>query len=520
MSVKTANSVQQLVASVSGAAINLGAATNGNRTLALAIAETGAQIAVGSTNIAFRMEDDAGAWKNGKCTISATGQVTQTSITNSSANGGEPTFASTGRKLSLILDAAQIGSFVTVDDGIAPSALASAGAAQSSDIIVITRNGVELALTAGALATLAGAAPDTTAPTATASAVANGSPTIVNVTMSEALDPAFVPAAAAFTVGGHTVSAVAISGAAINLTLSAPFVNGEAARTLAYTQPGTNNARDLAGILLANFSRSIVNNVGDSTAPGFASAQVLNSAPSVIEITMNEALNSAFVPVPGAFLVSGGKTVTGVAISGAVISLTCSAAYANGDTITAQYVKPGSGNTLRDASGNATASFGPSGVTNNVQAAVPSVVYQFNGPVFSPLATSASFGGQDLVAIGGDFQIRTAAGVGPDDASVDVYVAFATSSTVMARPNDANHSGLAGSYLKAGRIGAGNAAYDGDYGLGSLYTYRTAGGGLADRRLHVIVHTNGADPATATPIWWGVYDGNHTGTPHIITMSA
>jgi hypothetical protein len=111
------------------------------------------------------------------------------------------------------------------------------------------------------------AAGDTVQPTASAAAVANSTPTIVAITMSEPLDTNFVPAASAFTVGGHTVSSVAISGSVINLTVSAAFVNGEAARTVAYTQPGANNARDLAGNLLASFTGlAITNNVAAASS--------------------------------------------------------------------------------------------------------------------------------------------------------------------------------------------------------------------------------------------------------------
>jgi hypothetical protein len=188
--------------------------------------------------------------------------------------------------------------------------------------------------------------------------------------MSEAMSGSYVPAASAFTVSGHTVSSVAISGSTISLTCSASFVNGEAARTVAYTQPGTNNVRDTAGNLLANFTAlAITNNVAatDTTAPTFASAQVADAAPTLIVITMSETL-AAFTPAAAAFAVSGGKTVSSVARSGATITLTCSAAYVNGDTITVTYTKPGT-NMLQDAAGNQTASFGPSAVTNNVAAA-------------------------------------------------------------------------------------------------------------------------------------------------------
>lgn len=103
-------------------------------------------------------------------------------------------------------------------------------------------------------------ATDTTPPAAISADVANATPTKVVVTMTEPIDAAYVPAASAFSVSGHIVSGVAIGGNTITLTVDA-FVYGET-RTVAYTQPGTNNVRDLAGNLLSNFSGlSITNNV-------------------------------------------------------------------------------------------------------------------------------------------------------------------------------------------------------------------------------------------------------------------
>jgi len=109
---------------------------------------------------------------------------------------------------------------------------------------------------------------DTTPPTVVSAIVANASPTIVTLTMSEVINAAFVPTASAFTVSGHTVSSVAVSGSTIDITCAAAFVNGEAARTVSYTQPGTNNIRDASGNLLANFSgQAITNNVAASGGP-------------------------------------------------------------------------------------------------------------------------------------------------------------------------------------------------------------------------------------------------------------
>jgi hypothetical protein len=109
--------------------------------------------------------------------------------------------------------------------------------------------------------------PDTAPPTTVARVVTNAAPTVIAVTMSEAMDTGFTPAAGAFTVSaGHTVSSVAwASSTVLNITVGTAFVNGEAARTLAYTQPGANNARDVAGNLLASFSgQSITNQVAGS----------------------------------------------------------------------------------------------------------------------------------------------------------------------------------------------------------------------------------------------------------------
>lgn len=149
---------------------------------------------------------------------------------------------------------------------------------------------------------------DTTAPVPVSAAVSNSTPTVVNITMSEAMDTGSVPATSAFTVSGHTVTAVAISGSTINLTLSAPFVFGEATRTVGYTQPGTNNARDLATTpnLLANFSgQAITNNVGSSI---------------VVSVTPNFATVAQGASVTFIASVTGGGSVTWTAVNATVNS--------------------------------------------------------------------------------------------------------------------------------------------------------------------------------------------------------
>lgn len=118
-----------------------------------------------------------------------------------------------------------------------------------------------------------------------------------------------------------------------------------------------------------SFAQAVGATAIDTVAPTFTTAQVANATRAVIAITMSETLDAASVPATSAFSASGGRTVTGVAISGTTVNVTVNTAYAFGDTITVTYTKPGTG-MLRDTSGNQTASFGPSSVTNNI-ATVP-----------------------------------------------------------------------------------------------------------------------------------------------------
>lgn len=226
---------------------------------------------------------------------------------------------------------------------------------------------------------------DTTAPTISAAAVANSMPAVVAMTASENLDGAFLPAASDFTVGGHTVQSVAISGTVINLNVTAAFVNGEAAREVSYTKPASNGARDVAGNLLESFSGlAVTNNVsgsGDTNPPAFVNAQVTNSQPAVILVTMNETLANS-VPPNSAFTPSGGRTATSVSISGTVASVTVNTPYTSSDTITIAYTQPGANPRLQDAAGNPAATFAAQPVTNNIGSS--SSAYDSTKILFSP----------------------------------------------------------------------------------------------------------------------------------------
>lgn len=99
----------------------------------------------------------------------------------------------------------------------------------------------------------------------------------------------------------------------------------------------------------------------DITAPAFASAEVLNAAPTVLLVTMTE--NLAGAPPTAASFTVPGKTVVSTSYVNKVISLTLNSAVVASDVPTIAY--NGSGG-VKDASGNFTAAWMAQAVTNRV----------------------------------------------------------------------------------------------------------------------------------------------------------
>ncbi len=316
--------VKESTTATSTATIALSGAAVGFRSFAQSFA-------VGATQIAVTVRDAAtGAFEDGEYTLTSSTLLTRTGVVASSNGGAAVAFAAGTKTVICALSASQTAKFnatiaapfsVAVPLSSAGTAFMpqqsvtgalafTVGASPIQGALVYLRlvaNGANIPTFTGmkewggslgynntngivnelqffydgydywyTISQAVGAtAVDSVVPTATSAAVANASPTVVSVITSEALDPAFVPAASTMTVGGHTPSSVSVSGASFSVTCSTPFVFGEASRTLAYTQNGTNNLRDLAGNLLANIaSLAITNNVAavDSTAPTLSSA--------------------------------------------------------------------------------------------------------------------------------------------------------------------------------------------------------------------------------------------------------
>lgn len=204
-----------------------------------------------------------GQWEVGIGTLTSPTTLARTTVTNGSSGAGVAVNFASGNKD--IYETPHSGAYVGIDELPATSTFDD-----GDKLVVLKANGTVSSILASIVKAAStgtgGGTPtpgDTTAPTAQSAAVANATPTYVDITMSEAMDMNYTPAASSVIVSGHTVSAVAwLSNTVLRVTVTTAFINGEPARTVSYTQPGTNNARDLAGNLLANFSSlAITNNI-------------------------------------------------------------------------------------------------------------------------------------------------------------------------------------------------------------------------------------------------------------------
>ena len=209
------------------------------------------------------------------------------------------------------------------------------------------------------------------------SAIQNATPGVLEMTYNLTLAN-IVPAASAFTVMvnsvARTVSAVAISGTKVTLTLASAVVYGDIV-TVAYTKPASNPLQTASGGQAATISAQTVTNNILPLIPGYVSSAIQNATPGVLEMTYNLTLAN-IVPAASAFTVmvnSVARTVNAVAISGTKVTLTLASAVVYGDIVTVAYTKPVS-NPLQTASGGQAATISAQTVTNNVLPLIPGYV--------------------------------------------------------------------------------------------------------------------------------------------------
>jgi uncharacterized repeat protein (TIGR02059 family) len=137
-------------------------------------------------------------------------------------------------------------------------------------------------------------------PAYTSSAVANATPSIVEMTYNMTLAN-IVPAASAFSVlvnsAARSVSAVAISGAKVQLTLANAIKYGDIV-TVVYTKPATNPLQSTAGGLATSISssQSVVNNVINSSKDGTPVTITMTVTPNHVHKIINALLTYSATP--------------------------------------------------------------------------------------------------------------------------------------------------------------------------------------------------------------------------------
>ena len=208
-----------------------------------------------------------------------------------------------------------------------------------------------------------------TAP-AVVSATVNGAS--LTIAFDQPLDATSKPPATAFTLAnGATVSAVAISGSEVTLTLAAPVGDGDALR-LSYSLGTGNRIRDLTGNDAAAFSMDVQN--ATDTAP-VAQSAVADGEGGSLTLTMSEAvaLATGSASLKDALSLDGSDAeIDSVDVNGASVTLsfTTGEPVHELDTITLRYAPAAGAVRLLDADqgGLAVANFSIT-VTNNVDTA-------------------------------------------------------------------------------------------------------------------------------------------------------
>ena len=106
----------------------------------------------------------------------------------------------------------------------------------------------------------------------------------------------------------------------------------------------------------------------DTQAPGFTGGSVNTSSPTLLTLNFDETIDGTGV-LASSFAVSvngTNRSITGISISGTNITLTLSSAVSAGQTVQFTYTSPNSSASVKDATGNKTATITLTGLTNSL----------------------------------------------------------------------------------------------------------------------------------------------------------
>ena len=202
------------------------------------------------------------------------------------------------------------------------------------------------------------------------SASVNAAGDTLTITMSKDLltTTAGLPAKSAFalTGGSAAISTVAVSGKMVTLTLSPKADEGDAV-TIAYTKPssgGQLQSKTGAHIVASWTAESVTNGADGKPRPTSAAVNI-----TTLTITFDRALDTSSIPGKTTFGIGGtSASVSSVAVSGSIATLTLSAAVAHTDVVTVGYTNPGTGGLKRSGKDIYVDTFTSQKVTNNTPA--------------------------------------------------------------------------------------------------------------------------------------------------------
>jgi uncharacterized repeat protein (TIGR02059 family) len=106
----------------------------------------------------------------------------------------------------------------------------------------------------------------------------------------------------------------------------------------------------------------------DSQAPSFTGGSVNTSSPTQLTLNFDESIDGTGV-LASSFAVSvngSNRTINSISISGTTITLTLSSAVTAGQTVEFTYTSPGDSTSVKDATGNKTATITSTRLTNNL----------------------------------------------------------------------------------------------------------------------------------------------------------
>jgi uncharacterized repeat protein (TIGR02059 family) len=138
------------------------------------------------------------------------------------------------------------------------------------------------------------ASPTPSAPVVNSAVVENASPSLLSITYNLSLNTSKVPSASSYSVSvnstANTVKSVAVSGAAVQLTLTNAIKYGDVIK-VSYTTPSTNPLQSTSGGIAASFTAlAATNNLASTTKNPTVITVSMIISPNYIHKTMNVTL--------------------------------------------------------------------------------------------------------------------------------------------------------------------------------------------------------------------------------------